>query len=225
MTSSPTPAVLPDARAREVLAETRAKHSASALMFTSEDTIVAAMLAFAQKATPSASDAAVPAGFVLVPVEPTEAMCKAVGGMVYGPTVWRTMLAAAPKVASDTGADYNGHVPNEYVPPLPKGAKLFAVNCETEAWHYINHAGTWQGMPSPLRASDTGAGLAEREDAGAMPWAHGWYDDGGNKCVVPYLPTTKTLRGVSSEAFPLYRRAATPTDATDGATGGGDVGS
>jgi len=37
-----------EARAREVLASTRAKHAASALMYTGEDSIIAAMLAFAQ---------------------------------------------------------------------------------------------------------------------------------------------------------------------------------
>jgi hypothetical protein len=38
------------------------------------------------------------------------------------------------------------------VPPLPKGASLFAVNCQTGAWFYVNHADTWQGMPNPIRA-------------------------------------------------------------------------
>jgi len=50
-------------------------------------------------------------------------------------------------------ADYNGHVPNRYVPPLPQGASLFAVNPATGEWHYVNHAGTWQGMPNPLAAT------------------------------------------------------------------------
>lgn len=64
-------------------------------------------------ATPPASDAAVSAGFVLVPVEPSEAMREAgeiaswddgnhMPAINLVRSVWDAMLAAAPKVASDT---------------------------------------------------------------------------------------------------------------------------
>ena len=35
-------------------------------------------------------------------------------------------------------------------PKPPKGTSLFAVNVNTGEWHYVNHAFTWQTMPSPL---------------------------------------------------------------------------
>ncbi len=47
----------------------------------------------------------------------------------------------------------------EALPQKPEGTSLFAVNCETGAWHYVNHANTWQGMPNPLSARpDAGDG-------------------------------------------------------------------
>ena len=51
------------------------------------------------------------------------------------------------------GEDYNGNMPNRYVPDLPAGCSLFAVNPNAATWYYVNHAGTWQGMPSPIDAS------------------------------------------------------------------------
>lgn len=36
------------------------------------------------------------------------------------------------------------------VPALPFGASLFAVNCSTGQWFYVNHANTWQAMPDPI---------------------------------------------------------------------------
>lgn len=52
------------------------------------------------------------------------------------------------------------------LPQTPKGSSLFAVNTKTGAWHYINHANTWQGMPNPLThgqpdAREVVAGLVE----------------------------------------------------------------
>jgi hypothetical protein len=62
MTSSPTPAVLPDVRAREIAED----HGIDAWALTEQPEIIAAMLDYAGEcvaaATPPASDAAVPAG-------------------------------------------------------------------------------------------------------------------------------------------------------------------
>ncbi|WP_267395529.1 MULTISPECIES: hypothetical protein [unclassified Sphingomonas] len=63
------------------------------------------------------------------------------------------MRRATPPASEATpakAADYNGHIPNKYLPALPAGASLFAVNPKAGNWYYVNHAGTWQGMPSPL---------------------------------------------------------------------------
>jgi hypothetical protein len=138
MTSSPTPAVLPDARARLQEAMQSADQNlvtkpsvtvlANLLSLGAEhqrprskqyargeynpeldaEFIVAAIeFARCNLATPPASDAAVPAGFVLVPAEATDEMIAAgygERGNLHPADSYRRMLAAAPKVASDTGA-------------------------------------------------------------------------------------------------------------------------
>lgn len=61
------------------------------------------------------------------------------------------------------------------VPPLPKGASLFAVKCPTGEWFYVNHAGTWQTMPNPL--THPTHDLLERLDNALLYEAHGEESD------------------------------------------------
>lgn len=84
----------------------------------------------------------------------------------------REIITAARRVAalSQPAApvpDYNGFVPNKYIPPLPKGMSLVAVDSATGAFAYISHAGTWQGMPNPIRPS------AAPVPDGMVPWTGG----------------------------------------------------
>jgi hypothetical protein len=148
----------------------------------------------------------------------------------------------------------------EFVAAVLRGDTLLEAMVKAEKHQEATPPASDAAVPAGTRA--------ENEDAGLLPWAYGWLDDGGGKHALPYLPTVQTLRGVSSEAFPLYRHPAaapkvasdtgagllrearwyvndaleahehsdgrdllnridaalaTPTDATDGATGGGEV--
>lgn len=185
VTSSPTPAVLPDARAREVLVEKL--REVAALEDRNMKRHAHAIRTFATEAadylaTPPASDAAVPAGFVLVPVDPTQAMTDAFydaasdlsGEHVMATQCWAAMLDAAPKVASDTGAGLTG---------VERMARLWA-------WHQFGLK--WEHLEK----------VSQAELLAACQAAFDWLNQ------------------------PLSARQAalaTPTDATDGATGGGEV--
>lgn len=66
--------------------------------------------AAAELASAAPQPADVPEGFVLVPKEPTKAMCKAADGIgaLYAcdaPDVWAAMLAAAPVAAAPQGRE------------------------------------------------------------------------------------------------------------------------
>lgn len=121
------------------------------------------------------------------------------------------MLAATP--ASDSPAipeDYNGNRPNTYIPPLPKGMKLLAVDAVIGAFAYINHAGTWQGMPNPLPtpASHTAqSDLAETmRVAGPVDYAE-WKDSHTAPDFIEFMPSFKTInpkpsnQGVATGTF------------------------
>lgn len=47
---------------------------------------------------------------------------------------------------------------------------------------------------------------AERKEISTSsdPWAYGWYEQGGTKCVSPYLPTASRLKNAEGDAFSLY---------------------
>ena len=61
-------------------------------------------------------------------------------------------------------------------------------------WTVNGHAFAHTDLPHP-------------EDRGDVPWAYGWFDNGGTKRVSPYLPTNAMLQHVEGDAFPLYQHA------------------
>jgi len=267
MTSSPTPAVLPDARAREVLADARI---AAGNLFGDcpEPIAIAAMLAFAKEATPPASDAAVPAGEPSI--DPRGVQCFTCGKWVestsgghcvtcirsyrvaadLGTTVpagevehviasisphWfatdfnhrqacnavrKAMLAAAPKVASDTGA-----ITQEWclrMADLEAGQEIGAgaldhplrTKCELPPAGWVCTREPGHDGPCAAVASDTGSGLREALARAAVDLQ-----------LCPRHNRDGAADRHIQESRDRIRTAmllATPTDATDGATGGGE---
>lgn len=229
MTSSPTPAVLPDARAlaRKIIAQSWAERGFpdSAERIASEDIWVAdAMLAFAEQlTTPPASDAAVPAGEVIdlernffasliaaaeqskwMPPEymMNDWVSDCCDLLINGPA------AAAPKVASDTGAD------REAIAKLHALQHDNCLNAAKPVWG--GSIIQWAADEiSALRASGTGVGYALlREQLYSLA-----------DVLDMSVEQEDHFRGRIRCYLAMHEAAlATPTDATDGATGGGEVG-
>ena len=196
-----------------------------------QDAAARAIEAAARKA---ASDAAVPAGFVLVPVLPTDEMLAAGGGMIPGDTadptaagiVWCFMLAAAPKVASDTGA---GSCNVQWYP----GAKR-----PEGAWHVV--ADGWRHVSSHQTEAEARAALATvanadiyrlradiarlfEQDGNASCGACGAPLFDGDSMTTDEAETVALCAGHREPGRPIYAYRLRHTDATDGATGGGEV--
>lgn len=63
--------------------------------------------------------------------------------------VWRShMLLAADEITRLTASV--AELEANTIPKLPDCGQFLAKDCRGQ-WHYINHAGTWQGMPDLLK--------------------------------------------------------------------------
>jgi len=205
MTSSPTPAVLPDARA--LIAE-MASHSGPEPRFIER---CRAYLA----ATPPASDAAVPA-------RELERACEQSWDATHT-VLWRhaseqrraewavgiraALAAAAPKVASDTGAGLALRAIKAVTATAKDGpaglSRIMAI---------ANAAGV-KAQYTDLLADPDVALIVERP---RTEWAHLFKPDAEGCAIPPAGWHCSRARGHTGPC------AATPTDATDGATGGGE---
>jgi len=221
MTSSPTPAVLPDARALLAEAYERANLTCPAADVRSGNKIDwvrenVALDAIAHAlATPPASDAAVPAG---------HDMSTAEGRWKYYRSP-DSVTAAVPKVASDTGA-----ITQEWclrMADLEAGQEIGAgaldhplrTKCELPPAGWVCTREPGHDGPCAAVASDTGAGLASKEDG----------TDNFYRYVRPEREAILVAVERNWNAGPdvltdaILAVLATPTDAMDGATGGGEV--
>ena len=175
MTSSPTPAVLPDARARHTWDRFDRPRTCEVCGYVEHD---GSGIGFRPCATPPESDAAVPAGEVLGPLwrkvqqVQSDAMRHDWSVEDYRAGMAATLgIAAAPKVASDTGAG---------LPRLTRA--MMRAACKA---HY---------------GDDNIDGISLTVGGHDYNFAQGF---------------ARMWKGVR-------KALATPTDATDGATGGGE---